>query len=153
MVFKFKKVRVPAVPRFNGRKPQTASEGEEILSGYVDGMPAKRDEEFFMLEARKLPTVKYSEFRVSLGAPRGVPGWLELDALVDTYSGWRAFEIDDLSFVHLGQRENAETMTKDLRRVNGLRKRGINVSHIEHVDAADLKTRNMAKDLLRKINL
>ena len=152
MAFKFKKVRKESV-KFPSNKPQIAKEGEELLSGFVDGLPAKRDEEFFMQEARKLSTVRSSEFRMTLGAPRHMPGWLELDALIETYGGYRAFEIDDMSFVHLGQREAAETKLKDSRRLAGLREIGVNVRKIEHLDAADLETRADAKKLLGKIRL
>lgn len=152
MAFKFKRVRDPA-QKFPSNKPRTAREGEEVLSGYVDGMPAKRDEEFFMQEARKLKTVLNSSFRMTLGAPRHMPGWLELDALIETHSGYRAFEIDDMSFIHQGLRESAETVVKDRRRLDGLNKIGINVMKIEHLDAADLETRADAKKLLQEIRL
>ena len=152
MAFKFKLKRT-AAQKFPSNKPQIAKEGEELLSGYVDGKPAKRDEEFFMQEARKLPNVRSSEFRMTLGAPRGLPGWLELDALIETYNGFRAFEIDDMSFVHLGQRESAETVLKDKRRRDGLAKYGINIVKVEHLDAADLETREAARKLLRELRL
>ena len=152
MAFKYK-IHRTAQSKFPSNKPKVAVDGEEILSGYVDGMPAKRDEEFFMTEARRRPTVMSSEFRMTLGAPRNMPGWLELDALIETHSGYRAFEIDDLSFVHLGQREAAETVVKDHRRISGLNDIGVNVRKIEHIDAADLTTRQDTKDLLRKIQL
>lgn len=152
MAFKFK--RMPrASDRFPNRKPQVAKEDEEILSGFVDGIPAKRDEEFFMQELRKRPSVQESEFRKALGAPKGLPGWLELDALVRTYNGFRAFEIDDMSFIHAGAREAAETKVKDGRRLAGLRMKGISVRQIEHLDAKDLETRADAKRLLRKLGI
>ena len=152
MAFKFKRIRKPE-EKFPSNKPQIAKDGEEILSGFVDGMPAKRDEEFFMQEIRRLPGVGKTEFRATLGAARFMPGWLELDALVETQRGYRAFEIDDMSFVHLGQRESNETKIKDHRRIDGLKKKGINVRVIEHLDAADLETRAEAKKLIRKIGL
>lgn len=155
MAFKYKKINKPDTANFSTpRKPQFARDGEEILTGFVDGLPAKRDEEFFMSEVRKVPTVRSSEFRKTLGAPRHMPGWLELDALIETFGGFRAFEIDDMSFVHLGQRENAETKVKDGRRLAGLAKYGIQPHKgIEHLDAADLETRAMAKSLVRELKL
>ena len=59
-----------------------------------------------------------------------------------------------MSFVHLGQRENAETKVKDLRRVAGLAKYGISVPKgIEHLDAADLETRAQTKSVVRELRL
>lgn len=155
MAFKFKKVNTKYTAGFSApSKPQFARDGEEVLTGYVDGIPAKRDEEFFMSEVRKVPSVKNSTFRMAVGAPRNMPGWLELDALLETMGGFRAFEIDDMSFVHLGQRENAETKVKDLRRVAGLAKYGISVPKgIEHLDAADLETRAQTKNVVRELRL
>ena len=155
MAFKFKKVNRKYTAGFSAPgKPQFARDGEEVLTGFVDGIPAKRDEEFFMSEVRKVPSVKNSTFRMAVGAPRHMPGWLELDALLETMGGFRAFEIDDMSFVHLGQREDAETKVKDLRRVAGLAKYGINVPKgIEHLDAADLETRAQTKNVVRELRL
>lgn len=153
MAFKFKTNTKRHNVKFPSNKPKTASEGEEVLSGYVDGIPAKRDEEFFMSEARKQQSVRHSEFRMTLGAPRHLPGWLELDALIETYNGYRAFEIDDMSFVHLGMREASETKLKDLRRKDGLAKMGIRVREIEHIDAAKLETREDTKKVIRELRL
>lgn len=152
MAFKFKKIYAENQwPNMN--KPDVATAEEEVLSGYFDGKPAKRGEEFFMQEAERMENVRSVEFRMTLGAPKGMPGWLELDALIETYNGWRAFEIDDLSFVHLGQREAAETKVKDSRRVEGLRRLAISVREIEHIDNARLETRADAAETLRSLRL
>lgn len=153
MAFKFKRIPNKIDKKFPSQKPKVASEGEEILSGYVDGYPAARGEEFFMSEARKSKNVLDSEFRMTLGAPRHMPGWLELDALIGTLAGYRAFEIDDMSFVHLGQRESAETVVKDHRRIEGLRKIGVSVRKIEHLDAADLDNRQDTKKVIEELRL
>jgi len=155
MAFKYKRINKTNQANFpSPGKPQFARDGEEVLSGFVDGIPAKRDEELFMSEVRKHPSHRGSEFRMTLGAPRHMPGWLELDALIETFGGFRAFEIDDMSFVHLGQREDAETKVKDGRRLAGLAKYGINPRKgIEHLDASDLEDRTMAKELVRELRL
>ncbi len=153
MAFKFK-VSKNSQYKFSSNKPKVAKVGEEVLSGFVDGIPAARGEEFFVQEVRKLPTHLGSEFRMTLGAPRNMPGWLEMDVLVRTISGYRAFEIDDMSFVHLGQRESAETKIKDRRRLNGLQTLGVNpLRGIEHIDAADLDDRMLAKKTIDKLEL
>lgn len=152
MAFKFKTIRTENhFPNMN--KPDIATADEEVLSGYFDGIPANRGEEFFMQEADRMENVRSVEFRMTLGAPKGLPGWLELDALIETYNGFRAFEIDDMSFVHLGQREAAETKVKDSRRIDGLRRMAISVREIEHVDAAELGTRADAAEVLRSLRL
>lgn len=154
MAFKYKRVNKSSGNFSAPRKPQFARDGEEALSGFVDGLPAKRDEEFFMQEVRKHPSHRSSEFRMTLGAPRHMPGWLELDALIETFGGFRAFELDDMSFVHLGQRESSETKIKDKRRLDGLATYGINPRKgIEHLDAADLENREMTKALVRELQL
>lgn len=153
MAFKFKVSRNPQY-KFPSNKPRVAKVGEETLSGYVDGIPAARGEEFFVQEVRKHPNHRSSEFRMTLGAPRNLPGWLEMDVLIETYSGYRAFEIDDMSFVHLGQRESAETVIKDKRRMDGLSKMGIYPRKgIEHLDAADLDDRQLTRKTLRELQL
>lgn len=153
MSFKYKRIPKREDVKFPSNRPKIAKEGEEILSGYVDGIPAKRDEEFFMQEVRKLPNVRSTEFRMTLGAPRHMPGWLELDALVETYSGYRAFEIDDMSFVHLGMREAAETRLKDIRRKEGLAKYGINIIKVEHIDAKKLDNRKITKETIQELRV
>jgi len=150
--FKFKKIYPPGSEPFS-RKPVVATDGAEILTGYFQAKPAKRDEEFFMTEAVKNPNVLGVEFRMALGAPKGMPGWLELDALIQTHSGFRAFEIDDMSFIHLGQRESAESVIKDTRRIQGLRQKGIQVREIEHLDAKNLDTREKTKKEIQRISL
>ncbi len=153
MAFKFKVSKKPQY-EFPSNKPKIAKEGEEVLSGFVDGIPAARGEEFFMQEVRKLPNHRGSQFRMALGAPRNMPGWLEMDALVETVGGYRAFEIDDMSFVHLGQRESAEARVKDMRRLNGLLKYGITpMKGIEHIDAADLDNRQLTKKTIAELQL
>jgi len=153
MAFKFKVSRNPQY-KFPSSKPKVAKVGEEILSGFVDGIPAARGEEFFMQEVRKLPNHRGSQFRMTLGAPRNMPGWLEMDALIQTINGYRAFEIDDMSFVHLGQRESAETKVKDLRRMKGLLKYGITPRYgIEHIDAADLDKRELTRKKSEELKL
>jgi len=153
MAFKFKVSKNPQY-KFPSSKPRVAKVGEEILSGFVDGIPATKGEELFLSEVRKLASHKSSQFRMTLGAPRNTPGWLEMDALVETINGYRAFEIDGMTFVHLGQRESAETKVKDLRRMKGLLKYGITPRYgIEHIDAADLDNRELTKKKIEELKL
>jgi len=153
MAFKFKVSKNPQY-KFPSSKPRVAKLGEEVLSGFVDGIPATKGEELFLREARRHPNHKSSQFRMTLGAPRNMPGWLEMDALIETTNGYRAFEIDGMTFVHLGQRESAETKVKDLRRMKGLLKYGITPRYgIEHIDAADLDNRELTKKKIEDLKL
>ncbi len=152
MAFKFKVIRKKE-EKFPSRRTQIAKVGEEVLSGYVDGMPAARGEEFLVTELRKSKNVRQVSFRMAVGAPRNMPGWLELDVLVETANGYRAIEVDDMSFVHRGGRESAESKVKDLRRVAGLQKMGINVRQIEHIDDDKLQDRQLTRRTLEDLKI
>jgi len=152
MAFRYK-TRKKALPAGGFRRPKLAVEQEEELTGYFGKYKATRGEEFFMTEVSRRPNTRGVAFRVTLGAPRGEPGWLELDGLVQTITGFRAFEIDDLTFVHKGAREQAEAVLKDHRRIAGLEKIGVRVHKIEHVNDADLKDRRMTRRTLEKLGL
>lgn len=153
MAFKYKIIRKKEEKAPPARRPQVARDGEEILSGYIDGFPAARGEEFLVTELRKSRNVRNVSFRMAVGAPRNLPGWLELDLLVETYNGYRAFEVDDMSFVHLGGRETNESKVKDLRRVAGLRKMGYNVREIEHIDDDKLQDRQLTRRTLEELRI
>lgn len=152
MAFKYKRIRKQE-QKFPSRRPQVAKVGDEVLSGYVDGFPAARGEEFLVSELRKSRNVRNVSFRMAVGAPRNMPGWLELDLLVETYNGFRAIEVDDMSFVHRGGREEAESKVKDLRRVAGLQAMGINVRTIEHVDDDKLQDRQLTRRTLEELRI
>lgn len=108
----------------------------EQLDGFVQGKKATDDEERFAKALDKIGSVQGYEFRMALGAPRGMPGWRELDYLVQTPGGWRAFEIDDTSFVHRGESARNADQTRDLQRIQALERQGIHLARgIEHVDA------------------
>jgi len=85
------------------------------------------------------------------GVPRGMPGWLTLDFLVKARFGFRAFELDDLEFIHHGQRAKAEAADKDRRRLEGLNEKGYNVLEIEHVDSGRLKTQEETEKVGREL--
>ena len=152
MAFKYKRIRKQE-QKFPSRRPQVAKVGDEVLSGYVDGFPAARGEEFLVSELRKSRNVRNVSFRMAVGAPRNMPGWLELDLLVETYNGFRAIEVDDMSFVHRGGREEAESKVKDLRRVAGLQKMGYNVREIEHIDDDKLQDRQLTRRTLEELRI
>jgi len=132
-------------------KPRIARDQED-LTGFVQGKPASDDEERFMRVVLGSKAVDGAYFRFILGA-RGMPGWLELDCLAKTRFGHRAFEVDDMTFVHKGQREREETQIKDIRRKNMLADLGIMVREIEHVDAKHLQSMSQARETVRRLSL
>ena len=126
------------------------SKEEETLTGVVQDKPAAEGEERLAktLSKRKM---KFAFGTNPTGIPTGMPGWLTLDFLVETRFGIRAFEIDDLEFIHKGQREKAEQLIKDARRLEGLNKQGYNVRKIEHIDNAKLLTQDDADKTGREL--
>lgn len=150
MTFKYKTPNKRPAPHVI--KPRIAAEAEQ-LSGQVKGIDAAQGEERF---ARALNgVVNNYYFRINpTGVPTGMPGWLELDFLVQTRNfAWRAFEIDGMEFVHRGARKAAEALVKDLRRREGLAGMGIVVQEIEHVDEGKLQTLDDAKRTVRELQL
>lgn len=126
---------------------------DEGLTGMVQGKTAAQDEERFARALDRNSQVMGYEFRLAVGAPKGMPGWRELDFLVETYSGYRAFEIDDTSFVHKGESARATDRLHDISRVQALQNMGAEVAHgVEHVDAvAHLQNQNDANRKVREL--
>lgn len=150
--FKYKTAKKPKPIRiYAARKPRVSEEPQEQLTGQVQGRSAKAGEERFYRSLLRSEVVIGLVFRKVLGAPVGLPGQLELDFLVLTYFGPRAFEIDDMTFIHRGAGEKAEAAVKDDRRVQILRSQGYNVEKIEHVDAAQLDTDEHARATVARL--
>lgn len=87
----------------------TSDYNTEILEGVVQEKKASAGEERFArgLEAYR-EKVKGYEFRMALGARRNMPGWLELDFLVETHTFYYAVEIDSV-FTHR-MKQNADVL-------------------------------------------
>jgi len=81
-------------------KPRADTGDEaEILGGMVQNKKASAPEERLAKALGKLPTVEGFEFRYTVGAPRGMPGWKELDYLVSSRGQVYAIEVDT-EFTH-----------------------------------------------------
>lgn len=97
MAFKFKLpkqtplIGLPSLPRIGDNAP------EEMLTGTVQGVKASAPEER-MAKALDKAKIQY-EFRYTVGAPRGLPGWKELDFLILTKGIVYALEVDT-AFTH-----------------------------------------------------
>jgi len=127
------------------KKRQKFSREVETLTGEVQGKPAAEGEERFAKTLRKRNLQFWFNINPT-NVPKGKPGWLTLDHLVKTRFGFRAFEIDDLEFIHKGQRKKAEDALKDERRLDGLNRKGYNIRKIEHIDNAKLKTQESSDE-------
>lgn len=139
-----KKWRPPIVHR----RPTFAKDAEQ-LAGSFRGMKASDIEERFGNALQKSGRVRNVFFRVPVGAPRGMPGWKELDFLVETYYGYRAFQTDDVEFVHVGSRDK-DRLT-DMIILEELRKMGTKVNVIERIPSTRLGNGIQAKNTVREL--
>lgn len=141
------------------KKPRHHALKEGItLTGNVQAKPAAADEERFAIALTKRGLTFW--FRLNpTNVPTGLPGWVELDFLVETTGlktmqkagMYKAIEIDDLTFVHSGQRKHADMVLKDQKRLFGLAQKGILLPEIEHIDAALLTSVKDADKLVKKL--
>lgn len=96
--------------RFNPPAPSRPSlvstAPEEALTGYVNDMKASAAEERLAKALDKANI--YYLFRYTVGAPRGLPGWKELDFLISTKGLIYALEVDS-AFTHQGK-ANADVL-------------------------------------------
>jgi hypothetical protein len=122
---------------------------EEVLSGVVKDMSAAAGEERLARALDKHPAVLGYEFRKAVGAPRGMPGWKELDFLIETAFRYVAVEVDNMSFIHLGR--DAESVFEDAQRIEGLAKISVDVYEIKHVDEARLSVQIGAEQVAREL--
>jgi hypothetical protein len=106
------KVKVPKVkspPRFRPPAPHKpdakAVDEPERLEGYVQGKQASDSEERMANALSGSAGVESYEFRLALGAPRGFPGWKELDYLAISRGILYAIEVDD-KFTHRAKAES-----------------------------------------------
>jgi hypothetical protein len=134
--------------RLTKRRPVFSKEPEQ-LSGQFRGMKASDIEERFGTALQKSKLVINVMFRIPIGAPRGMPGWNELDFLVETYTGYRAFQTDDVEFVHLGT--SAKDAFTDLKILINLQKDGIIIREIEHVKSTKLTDSKQSNATVREL--
>jgi hypothetical protein len=88
----------PILPSPHKPRADTGNE-PELLGGEVQGKKASAPEERLAKALEKLPSVEGYQFRYTLGAPRGLPGWFEVDFVVSVHSMVYAIEVDS-AFTH-----------------------------------------------------
>lgn len=148
------KIRKPRKPRPVLPAPQrpTLSDRDEpeVFAGEVKGKKASMAEERFFRELDKSKIIDGYEFRRSLGAPRGLPGWIEIDGLVASKGMIYAVEIDS-AFTHRDKKESDRL--HDTRVLTYLKKMGLNVfPNVIHIDGElDLVDKNTTKTTVKRL--
>lgn len=94
--FRFKKVRKPSVERIPSHVSIQPEEGE-VLLGQLMGKEASAPEER-LGKALQKAGINFM-FRYVMGAPKGLPGWKEIDFLVPVNGLVYAVEVDT-AFTH-----------------------------------------------------
>ena|ERR1044072_4003888 len=96
MAFKFK-VKKPSTHIPLPSQPVISDIEAEALTGTVQNVQASAPEER-MAKALDKSGISY-RFRFTVGAPRGLPGWKELDFLIESNGLLYAYEVDT-AFTH-----------------------------------------------------
>jgi hypothetical protein len=101
----------------------------EVLEGSVQGMPASAAEERMAraLEKKELGF----QFRVALGAPRNMPGFKEVDFIVESNGILYGVEVDS-PFTH-AQKGNADVL-HDAIVINELSQMGMTYPNVIHAN-------------------
>lgn len=128
----------------NVRKtPTTATEPEQLV-GSVHGYNASEIEERFAKALDKREITYW--FRVAINAERGMPGWKELDFLVEHFGIWPV-EVEDVTYVHRGT--SAEDALKDAITMESLK--DYNPHPVIHVTNFELETQELADATVRRL--
>jgi hypothetical protein len=136
-------VPAPYKPRLDdGSEP-------EFLAGEVQGKKASAPEERLFNAMMKNEHIEQATFRYTIGAPRGLPGWKELDALVAARGMVYAIEVDT-AFTHRDKKSS--DVLHDAIVLADLRKQGMNVyPTVQHVDGErDLSTQPLADAYVKR---
>lgn len=145
---KIRKTRTPKVEMPAPPFPVIHSdEGNEILSGEVRGYRASKAEERLANALDKKGISYY--FRYTLGAPRGLSGWFEIDFVIQTQSMVYAVEVDS-EFTHETKKE--KDRLHDAKALQELKKFGNLFPQVIHIDGeADLADMKTAEDTVSRL--
>lgn len=124
-------------------------EDPELLGGVVQDKKASAPEER-LFRALDEVGVQGAEFRYTIGAPRGLPGWKEIDALIPSHGLIYAVEVDT-AFTHRTKRR--ADVLHDAIVLKDLRKQGMEVWPVViHLDGeSDLKDRKWALATVKRL--
>jgi hypothetical protein len=126
------------------------------IGGTIDGLQARQGEINLFQAAYRTGAVQSHIFRMSVGAPKGLPGWKELDFLFLTKAGnYVGIQVKDYEFVHHGEAATAEDLSDDAYILQELTKEGINLegNKVISVDALDLETPEEAMKVVEEFLL
>jgi hypothetical protein len=130
-------------------RPHFASTPEQLM-GTVNGIAANQFEERLgkALTERKIPYY----FRYAVGAPKGFPGWKEIDFVTELDGQAKALAVDGMDFVHKGARAQAQDKLNDIIIQKSLESYGYtNIGPVEHISTARLTTQQDAHQVVREI--
>ena len=131
-------------------KPRADTGDEaELLGGMVQGKKASAPEERLFRALDEIG-IDNAEFRYTIGAPRGLPGWKELDALIPTKSGL-IFAVEvDTAFTH--REKGRADVLHDAIVLQDLTKQGMNIwPKVIHLDGeSDLSDRRWALNTVKR---
>lgn len=134
----------PKRPRLdNGDEP-------ELLEGSTNGMEASAGEERFAKALNKITSVDGFEFRYTVGAPRNMPGFKEVDFLVQARGLVYPIEVDT-EFTH--RNKGQKDKLHDAILLNELSKQGMNVyPNVLHLDGeSDLVSQDNADRTAKRL--
>lgn len=128
--------------------PSIAAEPEEALTGYIGEFPASAPEERYAT-ALKMAGIPF-QYRLTVGAPRGLPGWKELDFVV-SWNGLLYADEVDTAFTHR-EKQNTDVLhdaivmnDKDLQAM------GKFWPFVQHIDGdSDLSSLASARQYVRR---
>lgn len=146
---KIHRVREPKVKLPAPYKPSvTGDTDEELLTGQVQNLKASMPEERFANSLQKRN--RQYEFRRTMGAPRGLPGWFELDFLVYNFGLGYAIEVDT-AFTHR-DKQRADVL-HDARVIQALNNAGISIyPKVIHADGeSDLTTQANSDQFVKRL--
>jgi hypothetical protein len=152
MTFQYKKPRVEKPPVERLVEPQDNRKTTEQLTGIINGIRANsKGEERFARALAKDPNIAGFIYSYIVGT-QGMPGWKQLDFLVQTKSGdFHAFSIKDYEFVHHGVASDTQDMINEVTIIEQLEKTGFPVRVVESIDSRDLDTQEQADALVKEI--
>lgn len=145
--FKFKKqtplIGLPSRPRIGG------GDIPEQLTGVVQGVKASAPEER-MAKALDKAQIQY-QFRYTVGAPRGLPGWKELDFLILTKGVMYAVEVDT-AFTHRFKSNSDVLHDAIIQNDPEIKSAGVLWPTVIHADGdADLATDGNAEHYVKRL--
>lgn len=148
---KIRKIRPPSHIRTpQPRRPKLDNGDEpELLMGEVQGRKASMPEERFANALNESKAVSGFEFRYTVGAPRGLPGWKEVDFIVSSRGVTYAFEVDT-AFTH--RDKGRADVLHDAIVLKSLKRQNMNIfPKVIHLDGeSDLIDKQSAKQTVRR---